>query len=372
LVPVEAGLVRPELAPSVISPPYDLLNARDRAELAAGNPRSFLHGTPSSESDDPAADAARRHHQARAYVEARLAEEAWVFAGEVLYVYRIRSGDHTQTGVVGDVPAWAFPGLIRPHEHTRPPRVADLVNYLETVGVGSSPVGVTYRRQPEIDAIVSLVTDEPPQLDVVLEDGDRQQVWSVSEPAVVEGLTAAFADVGSGYIVDGHHRVAATLQRGGDPATPAGRFLAVVFPHDDLAVYPFHRWLASNWSPAGSPSPAPLEVGPGRVVVVTRRGEWELALNDGRDDASALTTLILGPHLAVTDDRIDPRLTYIPGYPGPGALRAKVAAEGGVGFLLHPPTVEEVMAVSDRGEVMPPKATFFSPKPRSGVFLVKR
>jgi uncharacterized protein (DUF1015 family) len=372
LLPVEAGLVRPSLAAQVISPPYDLLTAAQRAEVAAGNPRSFLHGIPSSESDDPEADAARRHQQARAYVEARLAEETWAFAGEVVYVYRIQSGDHAQTGVVGDVPAWAFPGLIRPHEHTRPPRVADLVDYLEKVRVGSSPVGVTYRRQPEIDAIVTLITEERPELDVVLGDGDRQQVWAVAEPEVVEGLVAAFADVGSAYIVDGHHRVAATLQRGSDPATPAGRFLAVAFPDDDLAVYPFHRWLASDWSPAGSPSPTPLEPGPGRAVAVTRRGEWGLVLDDGRDDASALTSRILGPHLAVTDDRIDSRLTYIPGYPGPGALRAKVAAEGGVGFLLHPPTVDQVMAVSDRGEVMPPKATFFSPKPRSGIFLVKR
>jgi uncharacterized protein (DUF1015 family) len=74
----------------------------------------------------------------------------------------------------------------------------------------------------------------------------------------------------------------------------------------------------------------------------------------------------------VADERIDPRITFVPGFPDAGGLRAMVAKRGGVGFVLHPATVEAVMAISDSGGAMPPKATFFAPKPRSGLFLVKR
>jgi uncharacterized protein (DUF1015 family) len=111
---------------------------------------------------------------------------------------------------------------------------------------------------------------------------------------------------------------------------------------------------------------------PGVAVCVTRDGEWELALDGPADDATALAEQVLAPSLGVEDERTDPRLVFIPGYPGPEALRDQVTTHGGVGFLLHPPSVAEVMAVSDRGGVMPPKATFFAPKPRSGVFLVRR
>jgi uncharacterized protein (DUF1015 family) len=371
LEPVAAGVVRPALAAEVISPAYDLMTVREREEYAARVPRSFLNGTPSSEAEDPGADAAARRTGAREYLAARLAEETWVEHPPSYYVYRIESGAHVQTGVVGDVAASHFPGLVKPHEHTRPARVADLVDYLAQVGYGSSPVALTYRRIPEIDGLVALVTGRPPILDVVLPDGDRQQIWLVDAGDAARGLQSAFAGIDASYIVDGHHRVAATLQRGGDPSTAAGRFLAVVFPHDDLAVHPFHRWLAVEWTPTTGALPGPGRPHPGMVVAVTRAGEFELHLNGNGDDATLLARQVMA-RLGVTDERVDPRVTFVPGYPGPEALRQKVERDGGVGFLLHPPTVETVMATSDAGGVMPPKATFFAPKPRSGVFLVRR
>jgi uncharacterized protein (DUF1015 family) len=368
---VVAGLVDPELAPEVVSPPYDLYTPAERARHARAHPRSFLNGTP-SEGDDPDTDQAGRRQQASAYLSRELAAGTWRFERECLYVLRLESHGHVQTGVVGDVPASHFPGLIRPHEHTRPARVDDLAHYLAEVGYGSSPVGLTYRRSPEIDAIVTLVTDRGPDLDATLPDGDRHLVWRIDNPEVIDGLLAAFADLPAAYIIDGHHRVAATVQRAADPSTPAGRFLAAVFPDDDLKVYPIHRWLAATWTapttaPGGACTPRP-----GVAVAVTRDGDWEIDLGGGDDDATALARLVLGPRFGVFDERIDPRIAFVPGYPGPEGLRRRVATAGGVGFLLHPATVEAVMRISDQGGVMPPKATFFYPKPRSGVFLVKR
>ncbi|MGH8926950.1 MAG: DUF1015 family protein [Acidimicrobiia bacterium] len=370
LLPVAAGLVKPDQAAEVISPPYDLLTPPERARYMREHPRSFLNGTPSEEDDPNLHLEARRLHAAR-YLQRELENQTWSFPGRGLFVLRIESNGHVQTGVVGDVPADAFPGVIRPHEHTRPRRVTDLANYLDTVGYGSSPVGLTYRRQPEIDAMVSLVTATPPALDVSLPDGEHQQVWFVDNPEVEEGLVAAFSDVPTAYIIDGHHRVVATVQR--NAVGQGGKFLAAIFPDDDLRVYPFHRWVDGPFT-LDAVQPKPQSPRRGQVVAVTRDGEQLLDLENraDEDDVSALTRVVLGPRLGVGDDRSDPRLVFVPGYPDNKRLRQMVTKRGGVGFVLHPPSVATVMATSDRSGVMPPKATFFAPKPRSGVFLVKR
>lgn len=377
LLPVMAGLVRPEVAGEVISPAYDLFTPPERWRQARARPRNFLNAT-LSEEDLPDLDVESRRVQAMEYLQKEIAAGTWRFGGERFAVLRLESRGHVQTGVVGDVPATAFPGLIRPHEHTRPRRVADLADYLRAVGYGSSPVGLTYRRQPEIDAMVSLLTERNPDLDVTLEDGDRQTVWLVENLEAQEGLTAAFSDVPAAYIIDGHHRVAAAVQRDADSQGPASRFLAVAFPDDDLVVYPFHRWIDGELlrpgPPPEEPGPAGLEPAPGEAVVVTRGGEWtiDLAVRPGEEDVSSLARTVLGPRMGVADERTDPRISFVPGFPDSSGLRSMVAERGGVGFLLHPATVEAVMAVSDSGGAMPPKATFFSPKPRSGLFLVKR
>lgn len=360
------------MAQEVISPPYDLLTAQERAAYGTRVPRSFLNGTPSSESDDPEQDAALRRETALRYMSARLAESTWRSMPEGYFIYRIRSGVHTQTGVVGDVPATAFPHVVRPHEATRPARVADLVDYLDRVEYGSSPVGLTYRRQRGIDRLVDRLTERAPELDTVLDDGDHQIVWSISDESSVAELAQALARIEASYIIDGHHRVAATLERGHDPSMAGGRFLAVAFPDDDLAVFPFHRWVATDWRPDQEVQGINLATRAGVAVAVTREGEWEIRLGEEGDDVSALTKTVLGPVLGVHDERVDHRVVFIPGYPGPEAVRARVDTDGGVGLLLHPLTVASIMAVSDAGGVMPPKATFFAPKPRSGVFLVRR
>lgn len=377
LLPVRAGLVTPEAARDVISPAYDLYTPSERWRHAEARPRNFLNAT-LSEEDYPENDVERRRVHALDYLHREIGAGTWVFGGERLAILRLESRGHVQTGVVGDVPAAAFPDLIRPHEHTRPRRVADLADYLKAVGYGSSPVGLTYRRRPEIDELVARLTEREPDLDVTLEDGDRHTAWIIEDHEAQETLMAAFAEVGAAYIIDGHHRVAAAVERDAEEQGSGARFLAVAFPDDDLVVYPFHRWIDGE---SMRPDPENEEMGrlglepaPGEAVVVTRAGEWTIDLRAriDEDDVSALARTVLGPRLGVIDERTDPRISFVPGFPDSTGLRAMVAEREGVGFVLHPATVEAVMAVSDSGGTMPPKATFFAPKPRSGLFLVKR
>ena len=368
LRPVAAGLVRQEHAREIISPAYDLLDPRQRRDHGRAHPRNFLNGTP-SEGDDADLDHASRRAQAKTYLRAELDRGTWEFHGPSFYLLEITSGDHIQTGVVGDVAGDRFPDVISPHEATRPDRVADLVDYFETVGFGSSPVGLAYRRRIEVDEAVARLQARPPALDVTLDDGDRQRVWVVNTDPE---LAAALGSITRAYIIDGHHRVAATIGRGLAASSPGGRFLAVAFPHDQLSVFPFHRWLGvAMTSPLAKQGELPTR--PGHAVAVTQEGEWliDLETRPGEVDVVALARTALVA-LGIEDERTDARLSFVPGFPGPEALRQKVRDEGGVGFLLAPSSIETVMEHSDRGEFMPPKATFFSPKPRSGVFLVRR
>lgn len=368
LLPVEAGLVKASEGPEVVSPAYDLFTPHERGAHARRHPRSFLNGTP-SDGDDADKDYEGRRAQARGYLEAELARGTWEFRPESLYVLEISSGDHTQVGVVGDVPRDRFPDVIRPHEATRPDRVQDLVDYLETVGYGSTPVGLAYSRDLRVDAAVARITRMKAAVSVTLEDGDRFRVWAAGED---KQLLTALAGVPSAYIIDGHHRVAATVERGLDPSGPGGRFLAVAFPTDSLRVFPFHRWVDAPVDEIGA-QPGPLSPAPGRAVAITQAGEWVIELDPkpGETDVSALARGMLAD-LGVADERTDPRLRFIPGYPDDSALRRFVAEKGGMGFLLAACPVETVLELSDRGEFMPPKATFFAPKPRSGLFLVRR
>ena len=368
LQPVAAGLVHPEHASEIISPAYDLLSPRQRRAHGRAHPRSFLNGTP-SEGDDADLDYESRRAQAKSYLQAELDRGTWEFREPSFYLLEIGSGGHVQVGVVGDVAGDRFPDLISPHEATKPDRVADLADYFETVGFGSSPVGLAYRRTREVDVAVARLRTHPPDLDVTLEDGDRQRVWAVNSDSELAG---ALRSIPRAYIIDGHHRVAATIRRGLPSSSPGGRFLAVAFPHHQLSVFPFHRWVGVEMT-SDLAKRDELVPRAGQAVVVTRQGEWliDLGTRPEEVDVAALTRTVF-TDLGIEDERTDPRLTYVPGFPGPEALRQRVREEGGVGFLLAPCTIEAVMDHSDRGEFMPPKATFFSPKPRSGVFLVQR
>ena len=144
-------------------------------------------------------------------------------------------------------------------------------------------------------------------------------------------------------------------------------------------VYPFHRWIDGDLDSRSRPEVRP---GPTGLRACAGRGRGgDHGPGSGRsiwrpdpdeEDVAALARRCSARISGSPTNAPIPGSSFVPGFPDSSVLRAKVAERGGVGFLLHPVTVEAVMAVSDRGGVMPPKATFFAPKPRSGLFLVKR
>jgi uncharacterized protein (DUF1015 family) len=223
----------------------------------------------------------------------------------------------------------------------------------------------------------------------IAEDGVAHALWRVRGEDIPL-LEEAFRRVPRLYIADGHHRSAASArlraQRG--PGGPEDWTLAVLVPDDQLRILPFHRAVRDlgEHTPASflealatrftlsrtEEGPTP---GPGRVAMLLEGAWWSLTPKlpvERADelDVNLLQDALLAPLLGICDPRRDPRIDFIGGPAGLSRMEARVrAGEFAVGFALHPTDVRHVLAVCDRGELMPPQSTCFEPKLRAGLIL---
>jgi uncharacterized protein (DUF1015 family) len=377
LRPVVAQVVRPEHAPRVVGPAYDALAPEERLAVAGNDADSFFNvvRSPADDGRAPAEVLAG----AASTLARLLATGRYGPPTTGLFLYRLASAYHTQVAVVGDVPTTAVTdGAVRPHELTRTAKEDELARHLDQVRVNSSPVGLTYRPSPRVDEVVAAGVGGEPLVELTSGDGVTQTVWATSDDAAA-ALVEAFAAVDRAYIVDGHHRVAATVRVGVDA------FLAGLVPTDQLQLLPYHRVVAGPLPSAATALverlgavPAAPEGPPGApgTMLVRVAGRWWRAPLDDRDgarlDVVALEEDVLAPVLGIGDPRLDPRLDVVPGHLDLARLAALVDRQHGVGFALHPPTVEQLMAEADAGRTLPPKSTWFEPKLHSGVFVVRR
>lgn len=382
LGPAQVRLVSPEHAWRVVSPDYDSLTPYERYRWASENPDSFFNAfTPST--SWPNRSFRQLVDQADRYLDRQLRKGAFGPLREGLFVYRITDGDHRQTGVVGDAPTAAAPGRLVPHESTRTDREQELYRYMGKVAFSSNPIGLGYSPQAAIKRMVEEVCRQTPDVSVTLEDGALHQIWAASPRASAE-LVGEFAKISRAYIVDGHHRAAASGRHaarwGADHHHPAGRMLVVAFPTDELRIRPCHRWVAGRVSAdrlTRNVGAVRTEVRPparGEAVAVTPDGCWAIRLSPHLHemDAAALHRKVLSPLLEVEDERRDPRMDFIPDSEGLKKLVDRVADRGGTGFMLAPATMRQVIHAADNRLPLPPKTTFFVPKPRSGFFLAPR
>ena len=383
LSPVEAWLVDSAWGPAVVGPPYDGLRPEERRRLADADADSFFNvvRSPVDYGEGPApGDLLSRNAGAleRLLDTGRYRPPP----GPALFVYGLESAGRRQLAVVADVAVAAFrDGQVRAHERTREAKEAELARHLHRLRMSSSPVGLTYRSSAEVDELVAATTARGPLVDFVPSDGVRQLVWSVATHDQA-ALRAAFDDVASAYIVDGHHRVAAA-GRVGDPT-----FLAGLVATDQLHLLPYHRVVAgplplppeelvarAGAEPAGDGFGPPPWPPAGEARLYVDRCWYRLRLvgrHPGTLDVEAVNDQLLAPLAGVRDPRSDPRLDFVPGNAAPELLARLADERQGLAVALHPPSVTQLLAHADAGRTLPPKSTWFEPKLRSGVFVVRR
>ena len=400
LQPFDALRPPPELAAEVAAVPYDVVSRDEAVAQAEGNPNSFLHVGRSDIDlpDDIDAHDPRIYRQAREALDAFVARGVLVRDGaRALYLYRQVMNGRAQTGLVGCVHVDDYEhDVIRKHEKTRQDKEDDRTRHVLTLEAHAEPVFLTYRARPDLERLADSVVDTAPLYDFVAPDDVRHTVWRIGR---TEPWTKAFLLVPHAYVADGHHRSASAWRAGkerGDQAQRANEecnwFLAVLFPSEQLRILPYNRVVRDfrGKSPSDvlkllgqvgrvSPTTNPQPSAPGQFCVYLER-TWHLVQIDpetipaddpiGSLDVSLLQGRVLEPILGISDPRTDKRIDFVGGIRGTAELERRVnSGQAAIAFSLYPTTVDQLMAVSDAGAIMPPKSTWFEPKLRSGLFV---
>ena len=384
----------------MVAPAYDSMAPAERAAYAKTNPSNFIKTmrTPEDyvESENPSLEMVLDHNLNA--VQKMLEDSTFELQPhEALYIYRLHTGDHVQTAVIAEVPVTEYQqGRIHKHEHTRSEHENRLTQYLQHVGVSSSPICLAYQDDARIDKTVEIITHDKPLLDFSLEDGVRQTIWKVVGTEQIDILRTQFLSVEVAYLTDGHHRMAASVRHAANRSSsgPWDNFLAALFPATQLRILSFNRCvrdlnglsveqlidgLALNFTVdrISDDRKTMLPSKPGEFTLLVENQLFRLQVrparvpNDpvGSLDVSLLQNLFLEPVLGIEDDRSDPRLDFVTGDRGLNGLRQRAEEGWQAGIACYPTSMTDLMSIADRGLVMPPKSTCFDPKARSGIFL---
>ena len=397
--PFRALRPAPGRAADVLAPPYDVLSSAEARVRAKGKPWSFLHiSKPEIDLDagiDPYDDAV--------YAKAADNLARMVAAGVLMrdaepcyYVYRLTWRDKVQTGLAAAASIADYEtNRIRKHELTTPVKEDDRVRQIEAIKAQTGPVMIAYPSAPDIDALLARASAGAPDVDVTADDGVRHQCWVITDDATIAALTAAFEALPAVYIADGHHRSAAAARvakaRGEPQGRLDGRFLAVIFPHHQMTILDYNRVLKD----LNGRSPEALlkelrmsftvrlsddEVRPNSRTEfgMYLAGHWYrltldadlFPLDDpiGRLPITLLSKNVIEPLFDIADQRKDKRIDFVGGGRGLGELARRVdSGEMAVAFALYPTQMDDLIAVADAGEIMPPKSTWFEPKLADGM-----
>ena len=395
--PFRAVRPDPTAAPHVAAVPYDVVDRDEASALARGNPLNFLHVSRAEidlpSSTDPHGDvvyraAAERYRGLKR--DAPLVEEV----EPALYLYHLDADGHGQTGVAACYSLADYDSnVIRKHERTRKDKEDDRTRHIVELRAQTGPVFLAHRPAARIDELARQVRSTGrPLVDFTALDGVRHAIWRV-DGRLVPDFVAAFESVGALYIADGHHR-AASAARARDAVRDSDEvhsFLAVAFPSDQLRILPYNRAVRdlNGMTPehflgevartfamtAGSA--APNEKGNVSMYVA---GKWyavdlESAGVPGASvidslDGNVLQERLLKPILGIQDVRTDKRIDFVGGAKGTQTLEQMVdSGRMAVAFSMYPVSIVELMDVSDAGEIMPPKSTWFEPKLRDGLLI---
>ncbi|MBP1530813.1 MAG: DUF1015 domain-containing protein [Bacteroidaceae bacterium] len=399
-----------DLVEQVESRPYDVLES-DEARAEAGDNEKSLYHIIKPEIDFPVGTS---EYDPRVYEQAtknfkKFQEMGWLVQDqqEMYYIYAQTMNGKTQYGlVVAALVDDYMNGVIKKHELTRRDKEEDRMKHVRATNANMEPVFFAYKDSPVIDQLVARYAKTEPEYDFIAPiDGFRHQLWLVSDGADIQTITNAFAQIPYMYIADGHHRSAAAALVGAEKAkqNPNHRggeeynyFMAVCFPASQLTILDYNRvvrdlngrtpeeFLAAlaedfDIECCGKERRHPQKK---HQFALYLDGYWyRLELHDGiADDSDPIagldvsisSQLILDKLLGITDLRGDKRIDFVGGLRGYEELERRVdSGEMKMALALFPVSMQEIMNIADSGKIMPPKATWFEPKLRSGLVVHK-
>lgn len=403
------GLRPPQdIAASVASRPYDVLNSKEARHEAAGNDYSLLHII------KPEIDLSEDidEHDEKVYNKAhenldKFIKKGWLIQDEApyLYIYAQTMNNKTQYGIVGCAAVEDYMnGIIKKHELTRKDKEEDRMKHVRITNANMEPVFFTYPAVAEIDSIIeSFVKNNKPEYDFTADDGFGHHFWVIRDSGTIQQLIALFEKIPYTYVADGHHRTAAAAlvgneKRKNNPNHTGDEeynfFLAVHFPSNQLTIIDYNRVVKD----LNGLSKVEFFGKLGEVFKIEDMGTEIYKPNtlhnfsmyiDGRWysltaqpgtyndndpigvlDVTVLSDLVLDKILGITDLRTSNRIDFVGGIRGLGELKRRVDnGEMAVAFALYPVSLDQLINIADTGNIMPPKTTWFEPKLRSGIVV---
>ncbi|MDD7462681.1 MAG: DUF1015 domain-containing protein [Prevotellaceae bacterium] len=403
--------IRPpkEFVEAVQSRPYDVLSSEEAREEAQGNEKSLYHIIKPEIDFEPGTS----EYDTRVYEQAvsnfkKFQDQGWLVQDttENYYVYAQTMNGKTQYGlVVGAFVEDYLNGVIMKHELTRRDKEEDRMKHVRVCNANIEPVFFAYPDNTTLHTLIHKYVDNvTSEYDFIAPiDGFRHQLWVISDKNDIGTITAEFKKMPALYIADGHHRSAAAALVGAEKArnNPNHKgdeeynyFMAVCFQASELTILDYNRVvkdlngltndeflakLSANFDVeckgTGEYKPNTLHnfslyLGGQWYSLTAKPGTFNDADPIGVLDVDISSRLILDEILNITDLRSDKRIDFVGGLRGLGELKKRVdSGEMKMALALYPVSMKQIMDIADSGNIMPPKATWFEPKLRSGLVI---
>jgi uncharacterized protein (DUF1015 family) len=395
------------LASKIAALPYDVMNSEEAREMVRDNEYSFLHVDRAEVNLPKATNIYDKvvYEKARSVLDKMIQDGLYVQEEKsCMYIYRQTMNGKSQTGLVICAAIDDYINdKIKKHEHTRKDKELDRINHVDYCDANTGPIFLTYRNKAEISKIMDKCIQNEPLYDFISEDGNGHTVWIINNNSDIENLTKLFKTVDSLYIADGHHRaksaVEVGLKRRKENPDYTGEeefnyFLAALYPDNELEVLDYNRTVKDlnglNEEEFLSAIEKDFKIKVSKEAVKPRRRHtfgmymnsiwYELEAKDGtfneedpmkRLDVSILQNNLLSPILGIDDPTKSDRIEFIGGIRGIKELEKRANKDMKVSFSMFATTIDDIMSIADSGMIMPPKSTWFEPKPRSGLFIHK-
>ena len=385
--------------------PYDVMNSDEAREMVKGNPLSFLHVDKAEIDLSPNID----HYSKEVYEKARENLLSLEEGGKLvedsepcLYIYRQVMNGRSQTGLVGCASIDDYiNNVIKKHEHTLAKKEQDRINHVDTCDANTGPIFLTYREDNTINNEVNAwIRNNAPVYD--FKQGNvYHTVWVIDDKAVIEKLESAFDGVSSLYIADGHHRCASAVKvakkrREQHPDYNGQEefnfFLAIAYPDSELEIMDYNRVVKDlngnsfdelcekisrdfeieKIEKAESPKAKhsfSMYYDKQWYCLTAKEGTFDENNVVEQLDVSILQNNLLSPILGIDNPKTSDRIDFIGGIRGLAELERRANSDMVLAFAMYPTTIDDLMSIADAGEIMPPKSTWFEPKPLSGIFI---
>lgn len=405
------GIRPPEhLVERIESRPYDVLDSEEARQEAADNEMSLYHitkpeinfGVEVSEFDAQAYDSAKEQFE-------KFLERGWLVQDdkECYYIYAQTMEGRTQYGLVVCASVHDYVnGVIKKHELTRKDKEENRMKHVRACNANIEPVFFAYPDNTRLNQLIMRYAATRPLYDFVASvDGFRHQFWVISQPEDIKAITDEFASMPALYIADGHHRTAAAAlvgaEKGKNSAAVGGEhehdyFMAVCFQASQLTILDYNRVIkdlngmsseefltklnddfivekkgTANYKPQHLHEFS-LYLDGSWYSLTARPGTYDDADAIGVLDVDISSRLILDKLMGIKDLRSDNRIDFVGGLRGLDELKKRVdSGECRWALALYPVSMQQIMNIADSGKIMPPKATWFEPKLRSGLVIHK-